>query len=260
VFCLFWAGILPSFRAHGTEVEFRAFVQAEYRFKDDLTAWTHTAKLISSILGKKFSHAVEPQVLVDQPPGALVKLLQAPEKSSSAFQIFYIGSHVRSDGKILFCDGAKEIPSMATREVSIDGSRWNPDLVIVDTCHAVTFAYDSEWIRKFPAHYLFASDTNELALEIDFRHRQPVLFMERYPDSYQLLTNSLGEAWDGTISDLGFRLGKLVASEKSFASPLALFERLSALPREEGIPSRRFRQSHLVWRTPETVRQIAGGN
>ncbi len=245
----------------GGKVEFRAFVQSEYRFRANLGAWANTANLVSQVLTSEFEMATEPLVLLNKPASSLSTLLAKPETSKGAIKVFYLGCHVRADGKILFADGTKEPPSWVAGALARNDSPWKPDLIIIDTCHAVSFAYDRPWIDTFPADYLFASDTNQIAWQINFRNRQPVLFKEKYPDVYQFTGNSLGSSWDGTISDLGFRLGKLMASpnngsKKVYPTPSALFQALGDIPKEEGSSGRRLRQSNLIWRDSAGVRAI----
>lgn len=235
------------------EVEFRAFVQASYRLRADLDSWSSTAQLLSALLG-----GVRPVLSVDGSPDDLVALLSIPSVRTGTLRVLYLGLHVESSGRLLFANGAKMRPGEIAAGVQEKGGGWTPHIVIVDTCHAASFAYDGDWLRAFPVDHLFASDTNQLAWELNLDQRQPVHLRARYPEAYDLIAAKLGAEWNGKISDLGFRVAKLAVAQGGLAEGKDSIRAIAGVAREP-VKSARFRQSTILWREAHELKPPSGG-
>src|SRR5690606_21227173 len=116
--------------------------QASYRLRADLDSWANTSRLLAGLLG-----AARPVLSVDEAPDGLVALLSSPPAQTGALRVLYLGLHVEPGGRLLFADGSKLRPGEIAGGVRAKGEGWVPHLVIVDTCHAASFAYDGDWLR-----------------------------------------------------------------------------------------------------------------
>ncbi len=235
------------------EVEFRAFVQASYRLRADLDSWASTAQLLSALLG-----GVRPVLSVDGSPDDLVALLSTPPAQTGTLRVLYLGLHVEPGGRLLFANGAKMRPGEIAAGAQAKGGGWTPHIVIVDTCHAASFAYDGDWLRAFPAAHLFASDTNQLAWELNLDQSQPVHLRALYPEAYDLIAAKLGAEWNGKISDLGFRVAKLATAQGGLPGGKDSIRAIAGVTREP-VKSARFRQSTILWREAHELKPPSGG-
>lgn len=242
-FAILWPAASPA--EEGAEI--RAFVQENYRARADLNAWGNTARLLTSFVKQRFPSSPDPVVKVDGARQDFVGLLTGTGAGKIP-RILYLAAHVDASGRILFADGSKDFPSSIAKGAAETGQLWKPDLVVVDSCHAATFAYDRDWITLLSCDHLFASDTNQLAWEMDFARRFPIHLAKKYPGAQASALQLLGAGWDGTLSDLGFRASKLIAAGNPdpFSDPISFFRNLSSVPREE-LRSKQFRQANLIW-------------
>jgi|GEM_PF-5933817 len=257
-FALVAACFFLSWRACGEEIEFRAFVQADYRLRDDLHAWRNTAAVLGTIVRERFGSSIAPVIRVNHPPEGFVALLQMPAKKSGALRVLYLASHVEADGTILFSNRTKMLPGDLAARLDGRSGFWSPDVVIADTCHAASFAYDRRWLGTVEADHLFSSDTNQLSWELDMTKKKVIHLAKAYPRVFAYLENGLGADWDGKVSDLGFRAAKLhVHAGPGAGSHGSGFRRwlqeLAEVPKED-VTSRRFRQSNIIWRSADQLR------
>lgn len=242
----------PCVLGSPAQVEFRAFVQTQYRFRSDLEGWGATAHLLGALFAT--AGPIAPRLVIDQPSGELMRLLAAPPVVDGTVRILYLGLHVDGEGRMIFADGTKARPGELVQAGNV--GLWKPDVVVVDTCHAATFAYDAAWIEAFPCPHLFAADTRELAWEMDFHQLQPIHLAARYPRVLGRLAELVGTGWNGRISDLGFRTGKLLESGATPDDAAAFLRALASMDREV-VKSTNFNQSTLLWVEPERLRELA---
>jgi len=251
------ASSLPSVGlARERSLEFRAWVQVRYRFKQNLGGWENTARSLPGLIPGA-DRGPSPAILVDRSPEELERFLTTPSKHESASKVLYLGLHVNRKGEMLFSDGSKAAPGDFAARIAPAHQRWRPDAVIVDTCHAAAFAYDRRWTETFPCPHLFAADTHQLAWERKLDTRQPIHLAKLYPGVRDRLEALLGPEWDGSISDLGFRSAKLADAGGSLPDSAEAFIREIANVAPEDLRSAQFRHSTLLWLTPEQIREIS---
>lgn len=241
-----FAGLLFlfSFQISAAEVEFRGFIQAKYSFKQNLASWLNTANFLASELATP--GASNSAIVCDEGPDSFLALLQRPPSNPNSYKILYFAAHVSPRGRIAFSDGAKVFPGELLSGDNNGETGWSPDVVIVDSCHSASFAYDRAWVDRFPCDHLFASDANQLACEIDLSLRQPLNYGGLYPEVIDHLTLRLGEAWDGKISDLGFRAAKTATKNIEIGLDGRGFLMALSLERREE-KSSALRQSSILW-------------
>ncbi len=167
-------------------VDFRSFVNADYKHLPKLFAWLSTREIIAKSLGQHIPGEAG-QHITDGTPAQLEAFLSGlPEPPERGVQVIYLASQQTPDGAWVFPDRSRVAWADLLNQPASVSSGLARRVVILDSCYSQKTAELAEWRRWAPLT-LCGSASHEVVWEIDFDKRQPRDFRKRLPQAWAAL-------------------------------------------------------------------------
>jgi len=237
--------LLASLSQVNADVSFYAYVQEEHKWKPDLEGWEGTARLIAAA-----TRPARSNVMVNQGPDVLFRMLTTPKESPGEYRILYLATHMSSDGRLSFANLGEKSPDEIIGSAQQLGAIVIPDLVIVDCCYAATFENQRAWMAQVKSPHVFVCGPKEVAWQIEVNARQPLYVEKYYPEVHSLANDLMGKKWNGKLSYFGFQIVCALAADKKSgidSNPGDYLRRVVESPRIDERIKRTSRVSELHW-------------
>jgi len=188
-------------------VAFDAFVNWDFKHRDNLSGWRSTATVMQRTLEIWFPGTRVHSVVENGSPEQLHAFLRAlPGERDCGLSVVYLASHQSPAGEWDFTQ--RRVVSWRQFLADSPSPAHPRRIIVTDACFAAALQNHSGWSRGFRGLNLFAALATERTFELSIRNRQPVDMRRRYPALHGWLHTQLGREWNGRLSFLGFVWGQ----------------------------------------------------